>query len=96
MRSRFLTLFFLFFLFSSSLRSQTSFKAIVKDSITHETLIGVAASIENTKTGASSDETGLITINNIQDGKQRIVFYFIGYKKLIQTFDFPMQTKYEI
>lgn len=92
MRSRFLTLFFLFFLFSSSLRSQTSFKAIVKDSLTQEILIGVAASIENTKTGASSDETGLITINNIPDGKQKIVFYFIGYKKKEHTFDFPIQT----
>lgn len=91
MRSRFLTFFFLFFLFSS-LRSQTSFKAIVKDSVSHEILIGVAASIENTITGANSDDTGLITINNIPDGKQKIIFYFIGYKKSVHTFDFPIQT----
>jgi outer membrane receptor for ferrienterochelin and colicins len=81
---------FIFLILNNYIQSQNIFKAIVKDSITHEALIGVAASIENTSIGASSDANGLITINNITDGKHKIVFYFVGYKKTTQSFDFPI------
>lgn len=90
MKYKFIIVLFLFF--SVFLKAQTTFKGIVKDSITHEVLFGVAASIENTGNGASSDEAGLIVINTIADGKQRIVFYLIGYKKLVKSFDFPLSS----
>jgi len=80
----------IFLVLNNYIQSQNIFKAIVKDSITHEALIGVAASIENTAIGASSDANGLVTINNITDGKHKIVFYFVGYKKVTQSFDFPI------
>ena len=80
----------LFLLFVFSTRAQNTFVATVKDSVSHESLIGVAAAVEGTTQSATSDVNGLITIKNIPDGKQKIIFYFIGYRKTILEMEFPM------
>jgi outer membrane receptor for ferrienterochelin and colicins len=83
-------LFFFFFLLSICIQAQNTFKAIIKDSITHESLLGVVVNIENTSNGQTSDMNGLVMINNVPDGKQHFIFYFIGYKKIILSFNFPL------
>lgn len=84
------TLFFFFFLLSICTQAQNTFKAIIKDSITHESLLGVTVNIENTSKGQTSDVNGMVTINNVPDGTQHFIFYFIGYKKVVLSFNFPL------
>ncbi len=73
---------------------QNIFKAVIKDSETKELLIGSTAVLQGTTNGSSADINGLLEIKNIPDGKQIIVFSYIGYKQRIDTFNFPLtQTK---
>ena len=70
--------------------SQNIFKAILKDSSTQEPLFGATAVLKGTNKGASSNANSEITINNIPDGEQTIVYSSIGYKKSDQTYTFPL------
>lgn len=70
--------------------AQNIFKATIKDSLTYETLIGSTAIIKGTANGSSADLNGKIEIKNIPDGKQTIVFGFIGYEKKELAFIFPL------
>jgi outer membrane receptor for ferrienterochelin and colicins len=70
--------------------SQNSFKAVIKDSETKEPLIGATAVLQGTTNGASADINGFIEIKNIPDGKQVIVFSFIGYNQRTDTINFPL------
>lgn len=83
----------LLLLLSFSIKAQNTFVTIVKDSATHESMIGVAAAVESINQSATSDASGLITIKNIPDGKQQIVFYFIGYRKTTLTLEFPLTSE---
>lgn len=69
---------------------QNTFKAILKDSLSKETLVGATALIKGTTKGASSDANGEVMISNIPDGVHIIVFNFIGYKKTEHTYTFPV------
>ena len=69
--------------------SQNTFKAIIKDSITNETIVGVTAVVKGTTNGTSSDSKGEIIISNIPNGEVIIVFTSVGYKKLENKFTFP-------
>lgn len=80
----------LLILSSYSIKAQNTLTIIVKDSTTHEELIGVGTIIENTSIKAVSDLDGKITFTNIPDGEQNIVFYLIGYKKTMLTIEFPI------
>ncbi len=82
-----ITLLFLFPLFA---HAQNSFKAIIKDSATNESMVGVTAYINKLKIGASSDSGGKLVINNIPKGKYEIVFSSIGYAKKELEFSFPL------
>ncbi len=70
--------------------SQNTFKAIIKDSETKEPLIGASAILEGTTNGATADINGLIIITNIPNGKQEIQFRYIGYEEHEETFEFPL------
>jgi len=77
-------------LYTSLSLGQNTFKAIIKDSKSKETLIGASAIIQGTTNGASADENGLLEINNIPNGKQTITFSYIGYQEKTDTFNFPL------
>lgn len=62
---------------------QNSFRAIVKDSVSGEPLPGASGSIEQLAIGATSNEVGLIELNDIPDGSHRIEFSFVGYESRI-------------
>ncbi len=70
--------------------AQNTFKAILKDSLTNEALIGATAVLKGTTNGSSADGNGKIEIKSIPNGTQTIVFSYIGYKKLELTFIFPL------
>ena len=71
---------------------QNSFKAVIKDSETKEPLIGATALLEKTAKGAIVDVNGMLLIEDIPDGKQLIVFSYVGYETRKDTFDFPLSS----
>ena len=76
-------------IYTSLALGQNTFKAIIKDSQTKETLFGATVILQGTTNGAVADENGFVEIKNIPDGKQVIIFRFIGYQEKTYTFDFP-------
>lgn len=70
--------------------SQNTFKAIIKDSESKETLFGSTAIVQGTTNGASADQNGFIEIKNISNGKHSIVFHYMGYSEKTATFNFPL------
>lgn len=77
-------------IYTSNAFGQNTFKAIVKDSESNENLIGTAAILQGTTNGASADQTGFLEIKGIPDGKQIIVFSYVGYEQRADTFNFPL------
>ena len=85
----------LIFLFISLLNTsfawgQNTFNAIVKDNETKEPLFGATILVQGTTNGGISDQNGLVQIRNILNGKQVLVFRFVGYKERVESYDFPM------
>lgn len=69
--------------------SQNTFKTIVKDSITNQKISSVNVKIKGTQIGASSNEKGEVELTNVPNGKQIVVFSFIGYSTLEIEIEFP-------
>lgn len=88
MKSIFLLLFI--FLCNSVVWAQSSLRAVIKDNETKEPIIGATVFIPDTDIGATSDQTGLVQLTNIPDGKHVVVFRFIGYEEVTDTFSFPI------
>lgn len=81
---------FLAIIYSSLCWGQNSFKAVIKDAETKESLIGATAILKGTTNGANSDLNGLIEIKDIPDGRQVIEFRYVGYTERTDTFNFPL------
>jgi outer membrane receptor for ferrienterochelin and colicins len=77
-------------LYTAIAYSQNTFKAIIKDAKTNLPLIGATALLQGSNKGASSDTAGWLLITNIPNGKQVIVFRYVGYQTLTDTLDFPL------
>ena len=76
-----------------TLQAQNTFKAILKDDDTKEPLIFANVVLKNTHIGAASDTTGRVLLKNIPNGKQTIVFSYVGYQTKEKTFLFPLSRK---
>ncbi len=74
----------------SPVYGQNTFKAIVKDSESNEPMTGATAALQGAASGATADADGFLEIRNIPDGSQVIVFSYIGYVELADTFHFPL------
>ena len=72
--------------------SQNDYKAIIRDSQTGGPLMGATSVVQGTTIGAASDVNGTVEIKNIPDGRQVIIFSFVGYKQHSDTIDFPLTT----
>lgn len=72
--------------------AQNTFKAVVEDAKTGEKLAGVAVLLKGSKQGTASDAQGFIKLGNIPSGRQTLVFSYVGYDRLEQTYDFPLST----
>lgn len=83
-------LFFLLLIINSAAFGQNSFSTKIKDSLTNELLSGATAKLKGTNNGSIADREGKITINNIPNGKQTIVFSYIGYEKIEMELTFPL------
>jgi len=90
-------LLFIVYLFAfTKAYGQNTFEAVIKDSHTKEFLIGATAVLDGTATGASTDLNGLVKINSIPNGKQVIVFSYLGYEAYKDTFEFPLSLNQQI
>jgi len=81
---------------TTNLFAQNTFKAVIKNEKTKETLASISVFIINSQINSISDENGNVTIENIPNGKQIIVFNLIGYRKKEKTFEFPQNDIIEI
>ncbi len=79
-------------LFSSLASGQNTFKAIVKSKESQEVLPGASAIVKNTSLGASSNEDGLLQIEDIPNGVQVIEISFVGYLTHTLTVTFPLSS----
>lgn len=62
--------------------AQASFKAVVADKSTHETLAGVSVLVKGNETlGNSTDAQGKLILHNLPEGKLTLQCNLIGYKK---------------
>ena len=77
-------------IYFSTAWSQNTFKAMIKDEENKEPLVGANVILQGTTIGASADLNGFIEIKNIPDGKQIIVFSYIGYQVKTKIFNFPL------
>jgi outer membrane receptor for ferrienterochelin and colicins len=69
--------------------AQNTFKAEIKDAESKEVLTGATATLQGTAIGSSADQNGYIEIKNIPDGKQIIIFRYMGYQERTDTIIFP-------
>ncbi|MGV8944941.1 MAG: TonB-dependent receptor [Lutibacter sp.] len=77
-------------IYTSLALGQNTFKAIIKDSESKEVLFGATAIIQGTTIGTSTDQNGFIEFKNIPDGKQTIIFSYLGYREIREAFTFPL------
>ena len=68
--------------------SQNTFTTAIKDSAANEFLSGAKAKVKGYTLGAVADKNGKVTISNVPNGKQTIVFSYIGFQQLELTIDF--------
>lgn len=86
-----LIVLFIALIYTTMAYAQHTFKAIIKDAKTNETLIGATAFIPGINKGATADTAGLIILTNIPSGKQVMRFSYIGYETLTDTLTFPLE-----
>lgn len=78
-------------LFSAGLNAQNDFRAQVFDAQTNSPLVGVNVVVKGTDEGATASENGQVTINNVPEGEQTIVFSFVGYRTHELVLEFPLE-----
>ena len=76
----------------STLYGQNAVMAIIRDGETNEVLPGATAIVQGTTIGASADINGAIDLKNIPDGRQVIVFSYIGYETKRVHYHFPIMS----
>ncbi|MEJ6982256.1 TonB-dependent receptor [Pedobacter sp. P351] len=72
--------------------SQSSYKAVIKNSKTNEPLPGVTALLKGTLIKTLSNQNGYIQLDNIPDGEQIIQFSSMGFDTRKDTLTFPVGT----
>lgn len=77
------------FIYSIVAFGQNTFKAQIKNAETKDVLIGATAILKGTSNSSSADPNGFIEIKNIPNGKQIIIFRYIGYQDRSDTITFP-------
>ncbi len=82
----------LFLVYLSSIFAQNTFTAHVKDEKTKKALAYTNVAIKDTNIGASADSSGKVIIKNIHNGKQTLIFSYVGYRHKEKTFLFPLKT----
>jgi outer membrane receptor for ferrienterochelin and colicins len=85
------TFLFIFTLFTvNCVFAQNTFKAIIRNDRTKEPLKGATATIASLALNAASDSAGLITLNNIPNGKFEVKISYVGFGGQDKTLTFPL------
>ncbi|RVT75400.1 TonB-dependent receptor [Flavobacterium sufflavum] len=87
---------FILLLFPFLATAQNTFKAIIKDEKTKEALDSVSVFLNGTQNSSTSNGKGFVVLENIPNGKQTIVFNFVGYRKVEKNILFPQNEIIEI
>lgn len=74
----------------SVLNAQNQVQFNIKDSLSHESIVGAIVKIKNTNQGAASDADGIVIFKNIPNGKQTFEISFIGYSTKEIILDLPL------
>jgi len=76
-----------------TINAQNKFKAKLVDEETKEPLVFANVTLKGTENGAITDTKGIVIITNIPNGKQTIIFSYVGYHTQEKTFTFPLNQK---
>lgn len=71
--------------------AQNTFRAIIRNDNTKQTLPGATATIQILNTGATADSSGHLSIAHIPNGKVEIRFSFVGLMPQEKTLTFPLK-----
>lgn len=91
--SRCLTLAFLLplcFFLAVPAHAQHTYRALVKDAHHNEPLAGVNVALEGTMLGAATGADGRVILTGIPDGRQTLIFSFVGFEEVHRTYTFPL------
>jgi len=83
------TLTLLLVAFATITNAQNTLDVIVVSEENKETLIGATLLLKGTTNGISTNSQGAALLKNIPNGKQTIVFSYIGYQQKEVSYDFP-------
>jgi iron complex outermembrane receptor protein len=86
-----LSLLVIFIICINVLQAQNTFIATVKDKETNEPLFGADCILKGSTKGSSANMNGEITLQGINNGKQTLLFSYIGYQTAEREFNFPLQ-----
>ena len=75
------------------IHAQNTFRAFLKDEKTKEPLMFANVVVEDTENGIATDTTGFAELKDISDGKQTLVFSYVGYRTREKSFVFPLEQK---
>ncbi len=78
-----LLLLLLLVLFSPVAWAQHTVRAVVRDSLTRQTLPGVSGVVRGTTRGATTDGQGLLSIDNVAGPTAELVLSYLGYRTSI-------------
>ncbi len=70
---------------------QHTYGAVIKDKESGESLPGADGIVKGTTIGSSAGKNGMIYLKGIPDGRQTLIFSFIGYQSVERTFIFPLK-----
>jgi len=71
--------------------SQNTFKVFLKDEDTKKPLMYANVVLEDADIGGATDTTGFVVVKGIPDGKQTLVFSYVGYRTKQKEFVFPLK-----
>ena len=77
-------------LLCTNLTAQNIYKTTIKNKNSNEYLVGVTAIVKGTNIATNSDSLGQIILTNIPNGKQTIVFSYVGFEAIEKTYIFPI------
>ena len=85
-----LKLLVIFLLGINTAYAQNTIKAKVTDAQSNEPLTGATVYLKPSKIGGSADENGMITLSNIGNGTQVLIWKYLGYQTQYDTLIFPL------
>ena len=71
-------------------KAQNTFKAVIKSEVTKEPIQGATVQIKNLRLSVFTNDSGVVILNNIPNGKQAIEISSIGYEEIERPFAFPL------